>query len=64
MTDKVKSERDWQAEADADTMARYNEIMADAARKDRAIKAAKKQVNDLMTRINKMKKVSNTKSSK
>lgn len=58
---KEKSEQEWQAESDADTMARYNEIMADKARKQRAVAAAKKKAQELMTRANIMTKASTTK---
>lgn len=34
-------ERRWRAESDADTMARYQEIIADKTRMNAAIKAAK-----------------------
>ena len=54
-------ELQWQAEDDARTLARYQEIMADKARTNRAIKEAKKQANDLEKRTNIMKKVVKTK---
>lgn len=61
--DKVR-EQQWQAESDADTMARYNEIMADKARQQRAIAAAKKKAQDLMTRATTMAKAAGTKTKK
>lgn len=51
------SQIQWQAEDDARTMARYEEIMADNVRKTRAIKEAKKQAQDLNKRANAMNKV-------
>jgi len=45
--DYVKQEQEWQAEDDARTMARYEEIMGDSKRKARAIKKAKEQAADL-----------------
>lgn len=47
----------WQAESDADTMARYEEIMGDAARKRRAISAAKAKATDLNKRASAMNRV-------
>lgn len=44
----------WQAEGDADTMARYQMIMDDPARKRRAMAAAKKQATDLNKRASAM----------
>ena len=55
-------EKRWQAESDADTMARYEEIMADSARKRAAISAAKAKATDLNKRANAMNKVAGTKS--
>lgn len=40
----------WQAEDDARIIERYNEIINDKARLDRAMKAAKKQVENLTER--------------
>lgn len=51
------SQIQWQAEDDARTMARYEEIISDSARKSRAIKEAKKQAQDLNKRANAMTKV-------
>lgn len=46
-----KSEQQkWQAQDDAMTMARYQEIMQDKARLNRAIKVAKQQAADLNKR--------------
>ena len=57
-------EKKWQAESDAETMARYEEIMADSARRNAAVKAAKEKASDLNKRANAMSKVAGTKSSK
>lgn len=51
------SQIQWQAEDDARTMARYEEIISDSSRKSRAIKEAKKQAQDLNKRANVMTKV-------
>ena len=51
----------WQAQDDARTMARYEEIMADTARKNRAIREAKKQAKDLNQRANMMNKIAGKK---
>lgn len=56
-----KQEQQWQAEDDARTMARYQEIMEDTARMNRAVKVAKQQVTDLSKRMTAMNKVANTK---
>lgn len=40
----------WRAEEDARTIERYNEIINDKSRLDRAMKAAKKQVENLTER--------------
>lgn len=46
-----KSEQQkWQAQDDAMTMARYQEILADKARLNRAVKVAKQQAADLNKR--------------
>ena len=58
MTKEERIERlRWQAEDDAMTMARYQEIINDKARMNRAVKEAKRQANDLQKRANNMKKV-------
>lgn len=52
----------WQAESDAETMARYQEIISDKSRLNRATKAAKQKAQDLTKRANMMTKaVSNRK---
>ena len=50
-------EKKWQAESDAETMARYEEIMADSVRRNAAVKAAKEKASDLNKRANAMNKV-------
>ena len=47
----------WQAEDDANTMARYEEIMSDSKRKNAAIKAAKVRAADLNKRADAMNRV-------
>jgi hypothetical protein len=49
-----KQEQEWQAQEDAHTMARYQEIMQDKSRMSRAIKEANKQAQDLSKRANAM----------
>lgn len=56
-----KVENSWQADYDADTMARYEEIMADAKRRNAAIKVARKKAKDLESSANNMKKVASRK---
>lgn len=46
----------WQAEDDARTIERHNEIINDKPRLDRAMKAAKKQVENLTERADALKK--------
>ena len=57
-------ERRWRAESDADTMARYQEIMGDAKRRAAAAKVAKTRASDLMKSANAMQKVANMKNQK
>ena len=55
MSDKLsKEDLKWQARGDADTMARYQEIINDKARMNRAIKEAEKQAKDLSKRASAM----------
>ena len=61
-TNKIKTEKEWMAEDDARTMAQYEEIMADSARKARAVKAAKDMASDLNKRASAMNKVASNKS--
>ena len=61
---KLKEELKWQAESDASTMARYQEILNDKPRLNRAIKEAQRQASDLTKRVDFMKRVSGMKSNK
>lgn len=54
-------ELQWQAEDDASTMARYQEIMGDKARMNRAIKVTKSKAADLTKRASVMQNVAKTK---
>lgn len=49
----------WQADCDAETMARYQEIMSDRERRNRAMKAAAKKERDLERSLKNMKAVTN-----
>ena len=60
-TKMSKQDLQWQAESDASTMARYQEIMSDKARMNRAIKEANKQAEDLNKRANAMKSAASIK---
>ena len=57
----TKQDLQWQAESDASTMARYQEIMSDKARMNRAIREANKQAQDLTKRASAMKSAANIK---
>ena len=52
----TEDELRWQAEDDARTIERYNEIINDKPRLNRAMKAAKKQVENLTERANALNK--------
>lgn len=55
MANKLSTEeKKWRAESDADTMARYQEIMSDSARRNAAIKAAKTKAAELNKRAQAM----------
>ena len=60
-TKMSKQDLQWQAENDASTMARYQEIMSDKARMNRAIKEANKQAQDLTKRATAMRSAANVK---
>lgn len=60
-TKMTKQDLQWQAESDANTMARYQEIMSDKSRMNRAIKEANKQAQDLTKRASVMKSAANVK---
>lgn len=65
MTSKMTAdEKRWRAESDAETMARYEEIMSDASRKRAAISAAKAKATDLNKRASAMNRVASTKAKK
>ena len=64
MTKISKEELDWRAEDDARILAQYQEILLDTARLSRAKKAAIKEVENLNSRLQIMKKVSATKKGK
>ena len=57
-------EKKWQAESDAETMARYEEIMSDSARRTAAVKIAKQKATDLNKRAAAMTKVASSKGKK
>lgn len=56
-------EKRWQAENDADALARYEEIMGNTSRRTAAIKVAKERAADLTKRAGIMQKVAKTPSS-
>ena len=60
----TKQDLQWQAESDASTMARYQEILRDKARMNRAIKEADRQAKDLNAMANAMQTVARTKSNR
>jgi len=47
---KKQQELEWQAEADVDTLARYEEIISDGPRMKRATKLAQQRAKDLTKR--------------
>lgn len=47
-------EKKWQAESDAETMVRYQEIMQDKNRRTAAMKAAKEKADALSKRVKAM----------
>ena len=49
----------WQAESDAETMARYEEIMNSSSRRNAAIKVAREKAADLNKRAAAMSNVAN-----
>ena len=52
----TKDEQQWQAEEDDRTIERYNEIINDKPRLNRAIKVAEKQVENLTERAKALNK--------
>jgi hypothetical protein len=59
-----KQDLQWQAESDANTMMRYQEIMSDKARMNRAIKEAEKQAKDLSKRASAMQNAAKVRTNK
>lgn len=55
MAKTFKLDKQWQAEEDARTMARYQEIMASSSRRNAAIKQANKEAKELESRARAMK---------
>ena len=53
----VKSEKQWQAEYDADTLAKYQEIMMDTKRRTAAMAAAKKKEKQLSRSLEAVKRI-------
>ena len=51
-----KRELEWQAESDAETIARYNEIINDKPRLDRAMKKAQEKIDNLQERATALSK--------
>lgn len=63
-TKMSRQDLQWQAESDASTMARYQEILGDKARMNRAIKVAQQQAKDLSKRASAMQTVAKTRTTK
>ena len=57
---KMNIDQAWQAEMDAETMARYEEIIANSRRRNAAIKAARTRATDLNRQASAMSKVAGT----
>ena len=51
-----KRELEWQAESDAETIARYNDIINDKPRLDRAMKKAQEKIDNLQERATALSK--------
>lgn len=60
----TNEQKRWQAESDADTMARYEEIMADASRRRAAVSMAKQRASELNKRAEAMNRVAGTRPKK
>ena len=56
MAKKVNFENDWRAEEDANTLARYQEIISDKKRLNSAMSKAKEKIKDWQTRATAMNK--------
>jgi len=59
-----KQEQQWQAEEDARTLGRYQEILQDKARMNRATREAEKQARDLSKRANIMQSAAKAKTTR
>lgn len=57
MTKMDAQEKRWRAENDAETMARYQEIMGDKSRRVAAQKVAKEKASNLEKSLSNMRKV-------
>ena len=57
----TKTEAQWQAEYDADTLVRYQEIMSDSKRKNAALKAAREKEKGYEKSLAAVKKVTGRK---
>ena len=53
-------EKRWRAESDAETMARYQEILNDKSRMNEAVKVAKTRAAELNKRADAMQRVAST----
>lgn len=60
----TNEQKRWQAESDAETMARYEEIMADASRRRAAVSMAKQRASELNKRAEAMNRVAGTRPKK
>ena len=60
----TNEQKRWQAESDAETMARYEEIMADSSRRRAAISMAKQRASELNKRAEAMNRVAGTRPKK
>ena len=56
----TQDEKRWRAEADADAMARYEEIMGDASRRAAAVKVAKTRAAELTKRASAMSRAASS----
>ena len=60
----TNEQKRWQAESDAETMARYEEIMADSSRRRAAVSMAKQRASELNKRAEAMNRVAGTRPKK
>ena len=60
--DLINNNDSWILITESDTMARYEEIMADASRRKAAMSMAKKRADELTKRANAMNRVAKTRS--